>query len=190
MERWNDAQRAMLAAALRKEAETVEKASKEPAKAHYLELHGMTGAKTFEVPMDAETNRGKLGTVSVATRGAGYVITDFEAFADGAADAGQLDTILTVPPEVAADVFDALERAGLTGAVQVREVARDKWQEQTAEVAGRLVWCATGEPVQGVEWDAGTKYVTFRPRTLAEITAEAKAILGAEPLALLEGGKE
>lgn len=184
-----NAQRAMLAAALKKEVEAIEKACKDEAKTEILELNAKTGAKTFEVALESDARKAPIGTASVANRGAGYVITDFDSFADSAADAGELVTVLTIPPEVAADVFDALEKAGLTGAVRVQEQAAEKWQERTAEVAGKLVWQSTGEVVRGVEWDAGTTYVTFRPKSMELITAAARGLYGATPLALLEGGR-
>lgn len=185
-----NAQRAMLAAALKKEVEALEKSCKDPAKAEILDLYEKTGAKTFAVDLQSDTRKAPLGTASVVSKGAGWAITDFDAWADSAADAGELVTTLTIPASIAGAVFDALAAAGLTDSLMVKEAPAEKWQERTAEVAGRLVWQSTGEEVIGVDWDPGTTYVTFRPKSMDLIAKATRGLYGSTPLALLEGGTD
>ena len=180
-------QAAVIAEAAAKDMKRQAEAFRAKADADIMDTYKTTGAKTFDVALDTGDRRVPIGTASVVSKDGTWQIVDFDAWADGAADAGELLTTFTVDAEHAPSVHDVLEAAGLIGCLQVRETPAEKWQEHTAEVAGVLVWTATGCPVEGVEWTSGKTYTMLRPKSIDLINKAARALFGSTPLALLEG---
>lgn len=186
----NNIQRLTLALAMKKEAEAEEKAIRSQVDADIMDVYAKTGAKTFDVTIENNARRMNIGTASVVTREGSWQIVDFDAFANAADDAGELETTLFIPAELNDAVYDALEAAGLADKLRVSENAKEGWQQRTSDVAGKLVWSATGEEVKGVAYVPGKTFTTIRPKPMADLRKKIVALFGVTPAALLEGGKD
>lgn len=183
-------QAAMIAEAAAKDMAKQAKAFRAVADEDIMDLYRQNGAKTFDVALETEDRRVSIGTASVAVKGGRYEIADFESFADSAADAGELETTVTIPNDLYDEVYAALRDAGLTEKLRFREVAAEDWEDRTVEVRGRLVWSKTGEPVEGVEWVNGKTYTVLKPKSVDIIRKTAMALYGMTPAAMLEGGTD
>jgi len=175
----NNIQRATLVSALKKELEKEEKAYRGPADAEIMDAYAKTGAKTFDVALENDVKRIPIGTASVVTREGEYEVDDFEAWRPAATDAGLVDYTFRICP--------GYESRVMAGYVQWEAKPAKDWQKQTVEVAGKLVFSATGEEVEGVVWVPGKTYTMLRPKSLDLVNNAVRALFGSTPMALLEG---
>ena len=183
-------QAAALAEAAAKDLTKQAKAFRAAADEDVMDAYRATGAKTFDIALETDDRRVSIATYSVATKDGGWEIADWDAFADSAADAGELDVSLTIPNDLYDAVYDALRDAGLTDRLRFTETPHEGWQEHVAEVAGEPVWSATGERIEGIEWKPGKTYTVLRPKSIDIVRKAAMALFGTSPTALLEGGRD
>ena len=186
----NNLQRVTLVSALKKELEAEEKRYRAAADADIMDVFTKTGAKSFEVALESDTRRIPIGTASVVTKTGTWEVDDFEAFREGATDAGLIDYTFRICPGYEDAVMDAIKAADLLGYIQYEARPVKDWEKECTEVAGRLVFIATGEPVQGVCYVPGKTYTQLRPKSLDLVNDAARAIYGSTPMGLLEGGTD
>ena len=183
----NNLQRVTLVSALKKELEAEEKRYRAAADADIMDVYNKTGAKSFEVALESDTRRIPIGTASVVTKTGTWEIDDAEAWIDGATDAGLAEYVITIDPDCVDVVIDALKAAGVAQWAKLEARPVKDWEKDCTEVAGRLVFKATGEPVQGVCYVPGKTYTQLRPKSLELVNDAARAIYGSTPMGLLEG---
>lgn len=190
MERLNNVARATIIAALKKELEAEEKVYRKMADADLFDVNAKTGAKSFDVALETDDRKVSIGTASVVTKEPTWQITDYDAWANAASDAGLVDFTFRVCPGHEDSVMEALKAAGLDGFVSWHEEPVKDWAKQCVEVAGRLVFRETGEPVEGVALVPGKTYTMLRPKSTTIIRQAAMSLYGSTPMALLEGGTD
>ena len=183
----NNLQRVTLVTALKKELEAEEKRYRAAADSDIMEVYRNTGAKSFDISLENDTRKYPIGTASVVTKEGSYEVDDFESFREGATDAGLIDYTFRICPGYEDAVMDALRAAELDGYIQWDARPAKDWAKECVEVAGRLVFKATGEPVEGVCFTPGKTYTMLRTKSLGLINDEVRAFCGLTPMALLEG---
>ena len=186
----NNLQRVTLVAALKKQLESEEKCYRAAADADIMSVYRNTGAKSFEVALETENRRVPIGTASVVAKEGTWEIDDFEEWSEAATDAGLVDYTFRICPGYEDAVMEAIKAAELAGYVQYEARPVKDWAKECVEVAGELVFKATGEPVKGVCFTPGTTYTQLRPKSLELVNNAARALFGSTPMALLEGGTD